>query len=183
MFLIAVALLALGLVVLLSGAYTRSRQSGGTQDGAPAAASPLDATYRIDGEMITLSGGGAEMPPDPGAATTTIVNVFSVAAKGDMDGDGVEDAAVLLVKDSGGSGTFYYVAAALRRGNAYEGTNAVLLGDRIAPNTTSIRDGVLVHDYATRNPDEPFTVPPSVGASISLRYVAGELRAADRPRQ
>lgn len=183
MFLVAAALLALGLVVLLAGAYTRSQQADGAQDDGQAAASPRDATYIIDDEPAVLVDGSAEMPPAPGAMTPTVVTMFSVAAQGDLDGDGVDDAAVLLVKESGGSGTFFYVAGALKRGNGYQGTNAVLLGDRIAPNTTNIRDGVLVHDYATRNPGEPMTARPSVGASIFLRYVDGALReTADRPQ-
>jgi hypothetical protein len=40
---------------------------------------------------------------------------------------------LLITHDPGGSGTFYYVAAAINVNKRYQGTNAVLLGDRIAP--------------------------------------------------
>lgn len=183
MLLVSTALLALGLFALAGGAYSRYRQAEEVQNDTPAAGSPRDATYFIDGEPAILDGGVAELPSAPGAATPTMVTVFSVPAYGDLDGDGVDDAAVLLLKDSGSSGTFFYIAAALRRGDGYEGTNAARLGDRIVPDTTNIWDGVLVHDYYTRNSDEPLTATAEIGMSIYLRYVDGELRETeDGPR-
>lgn len=178
-----IALLALGLFIAAATNFARyQRVAEERREAAPTAASPLDATYLVDGEAVALKNAEAQWPSAPESAPVKI-RVFSVAAQGDLDGDGIDDAAVLLVKEAGGSGTFFYAAAALKRGDAYQGTNAVLLGDRIAPNTTNIWDGVLVHDYATRNPDEPMTARPSLGQSIYLRVTDGALReTADRPR-
>ena len=47
----------------------------------------------------------------PGSASEIIVRVVGFTF-GDLDGDGVQDAAILLTVDSGGSGTFYYLYAA-----------------------------------------------------------------------
>jgi hypothetical protein len=55
------------------------------------------------------------------------------------------------------------------------GTNAVLLGDRIAPQTTELRDGSLIVNFAERRPGEPMTTPPSAGVSKYLKVVAGKL--------
>lgn len=43
------------------------------------------------------------------------------------------------------------------------GTNAILLGDRIAPQNISIDKGKIMVNYAARKQSEPFTVQPSVG--------------------
>ena len=86
-----------------------------------------------------------------------------------MNGDGIEDVAFILTQDTGGSGIFYYVAVALGSNQGYRGLNAVLLGDRIAPQTTEIKAGQVVVNYADRLPDEPFTTSPSVGKSRYLQ--------------
>jgi len=44
----------------------------------------------------------------------------------------------LLTQETGGSGIFYYVAFALNTENGYAGGRTVLLGDRIAPQTTEL---------------------------------------------
>src|SRR3989344_926478 len=116
-----------------------------------AAADHKNATYLILGQSVTLQSGHAETLAAPGSASKTITQYFGNEATGDMNGDGTSDVAFLLTQNSGGSGTFYYVVVALREGGGYRGTNAVLLGDRIAPQTTEFRDGKLIVNYADRN--------------------------------
>jgi hypothetical protein len=98
---------------------------------------------------------------------------FGNEARGDLDGDGVDDAAFIITRDGGGSGTFYYVGVAFATPQGYQGTNAVLLGDRIAPQTTEIRDKKLIVNYADRKPGEPMTTRPSVGVSKYFQVVNG----------
>jgi hypothetical protein len=93
---------------------------------------------------------------------------FGNETRGDFNGDGTEDVAYLLTASGGGSGTFYYVVAALKTDTGYIGTNAIFLGDRIAPQTTEFRDGKIIVNYAERKMDEPMTVPPSIGVSKYL---------------
>ena len=88
---------------------------------------------------------------------------------GDLNGDTTPDVAFILTQDSGGSGTFYYVVAALKTSDGYQGTNAVLLGDRVAPQTTEIKSGELIVSYADRKASEPLTAAPSVGVSKYLQ--------------
>ena len=78
------------------------------------AADPLNASYRIEGQEIQLVNGRSEVEAAPGSATKIRTLVFGNPVYGDLDGDGVEDSALLLVHDPGGSGTFYYAAASLR---------------------------------------------------------------------
>lgn len=120
------------------------------------------ATYTIEGKAVQLDGSGSAVPNS--------VSYFGNLAKGDLNGDGIPDLAFLVTMDGGGSGTFYYVVAALQSAdNSYVGTNGFLLGDRVSPQTTEIRDGSIVVNYADREANEPMTAPPSVG--VSRRFV------------
>ena len=136
---------------------------------------PLNATYVVDGQSIKLTNGGASMEVAPGSAAKITTMVFGTPVGGDLNGDGKEDAAVVLVQNPGGSGTFYYVAAAINRGNATQGTNAISFGDRVAPQTLEINNGKIIMNYADRKPGEPMTVQPSVGVSRYFTVQNGTL--------
>ena len=141
----------------------------------PPLGSYKDATYQINGRSITLVNGVYESETAPGSASRIITRYFGNDAVGDLNGDGREDVAFLLMQDAGGSGTFYYVAVALRTAAGYQGTNAILLGDRIAPQTTKIENALVIVNYAERKPDEPFSTKPSVGVSKYLKVIDGKL--------
>jgi len=144
-----------------------------------AAADPLQASYVVEDQEVRLVAGRGEVKSAPGSATKIRTSVFGKPVYGDLDGDGVDDAALLLVQEPGGSGTFYYVAAALNVHGAYRGTNAVLLGDRVAPQNVAIRNGLVVATYADRRPEEPMSAPPSVGKSKYLTLKDGALAAVE----
>lgn len=130
------------------------------------AADPKNATYIIEGEEIALVNGKSEKEIAPGSASKIITQYFGNEVKNDFNGDGAEDVAFLLTQNSGGSGTFYYVAVVLGTGNnygGYEGTNAVFLGDRIAPQTTEFQNGEIIVNYADRKTSEPMSTSPSIG--------------------
>jgi len=155
--------------------------AGGGGDAAgpsqTVAADPLNATYTIEGSEIRLAGGCSQLQTAPGSAMRTRTLAFGNPVYGDLDGDGDEDAAVILVQDPGGSGTFYYIGAALGVKGGYRGTNAVLLGDRVTPLKVDIRNGVIFIDYRDRRPEEPMAIPPSIGNSAYLTLKSGNLTA------
>lgn len=124
-----------------------------------------NAVYMIEGKEISLASGKAEKEAAPGSASKIITQYFGNEVRADLNNDGIEDAAFLLIQDNGGSGTFYYVAAILSAGKAYKGTNAILLGDRIAPQTTEFKNGQIIVNYADRKPGEPMTAAPHTGIS------------------
>ena len=128
-----------------------------------------NATYIIEGQSVTLVNGRAEAPAAPGSASKTVTQYFGNESFGDLNNDGVSDVAFILTQDGGGSGTFYYAVAAIKTASGYQGTNAILLGDRIAPQTTQIEYGEAVFNYADRAAGEPMTAQPSVGASKYLK--------------
>ena len=51
-----------------------------------------------------------EVADAPDSATKIRTLIAGDMVEGDIDGDGDKDAALILVHDPGGSGTFYYVA-------------------------------------------------------------------------
>ena len=145
--------------------------------GPGAASSPRDATYIVEGKSVTLSNGVSEVEAAPGSASKVTTRYFGNDATGDLNGDGQADTGFVLTQSSGGSGTFFYAAAALKTKDGYTGTNAVLLGDRIAPQSTQISGGQLIVNYADRKPGEPFSTPPSVGVTKTFKVVDGKLVA------
>jgi heat shock protein HslJ len=132
-----------------------------------------NATYILNGKPVTLINGKAEEQIVPGSASKLITQYFGNEVTHDFDGDGRQDVAFLLTQNSGGSGTFFYVIAALNTPNGYVGSEGVLLGDRIAPQTTEMsqnpsQKNVIVVNYAVRKAGESFSIQPSVGKSIWL---------------
>lgn len=154
----------IGVIVLLVAAfygfnsyiYNEKQGDGGLVENY------LDATYFIGGVPLYLNEGG--------------VDYFGNEVSGDLDGDGDLDKAFLVRQVSEGSGTFYYLMGAINDGGKYKGTNGMLIGDRIAPQTTEYRDlGVpygarVIVNYADRGPGEPFTAQPSFGKSLYAKY-------------
>jgi hypothetical protein len=140
-----------------------------------AGSDPRNATYEIEGRPVTLVNGLSEVEAAPGSASKVTTRVFGNEASGDLDGDGMADVALLVTQNSGGSGTFYYAVVARRTPAGFAGTNGVFLGDRIAPQTTQVENGIVIVNYAERRPGEPFTTQPSVGVSKYLKVESGRL--------
>jgi len=126
---------------------------------APAAAEYQDAEFFIEGAYVRF---GEE------------THYFGNELKTDLDGDGREDVAFIATHEPGGSGTFYYVVAALNTERGYVGSDGYLLGDRIASQNITLspnprHKNVIVANYAERAAGEPMTAQPSVGKSVYLK--------------
>lgn len=168
---VVVAILIGGFYVLNNYIYTEKQ---GDTLGQP---DYKNVSYVINGETITLIDGKAEAL---GTGTTSAVTTyFGNEIEGDFNEDGISDIAFLLAQEMGGSGTFYYVVAALKTDTGYQGTNAVLLGDRIAPQSTETEGGRIIVNYATRSATEPMTAEPTRNITKYFVIVNGELKEAD----
>lgn len=136
-----------------------------------------NAEYQLEDRRVTLIDGHAEAPAAPGSATMLVTSYFGNEAMADLNGDGRNDVVFLLTQQLGGSGTFYYVVAALADDDRYVGSRGLLLGDRIAPQNVEIDpNGIITVNYADRAPGESFTTPPSVAKSIRLKLDAESLQ-------
>jgi len=135
---------------------------------------PKNTTYMVNGQSVTLTNGIS-------AQGSTATSLFEANTQADINGDGTNDTIVLLTQNTGGSGTFFYAALALHNKNGDTGSNAVLLGDRIAPQSTRWNNGVIEVNYADRKPNESFTVSPSVGVTKYLKYSNGQLVEIQKP--
>jgi heat shock protein HslJ len=160
-------------VAFVSALLTACERDAG-QDARPSSgatrADHRNIEYTIGGRPVVLVDGVAQEPAAPGSAARIVTRYFGNEVRGDLNGDGRDDVAFLLTQEPGGSGTFFYAAAALDTPRGLVGSHAVLIGDRIAPQTTELRpDGMIVVNFADRAPGESFTTPPSVGKSIWLK--------------
>lgn len=127
-------------------------------------------SVKVGSDTFNLVNGKAEIEVAPGSATKNTLMLFGEPVMGDLDGDGDVDAALLFVNNPGGSGAFFYAVLAINNSGAYKATEAMLLGDRIAPQTVEIHEGRAVYNFAVRKVGEPFSVQPSVGRSVWVNY-------------
>jgi heat shock protein HslJ len=180
--------LAASIVAAVAAGLASCGGAGDEQDAAQSAAPSAAAArsdhknieYSVGGQTIRLADGLAESPAAPGSAARVVTRYFGNEVTGDLNGDDREDVAFLLTQETGGSGTFFYVVAALDLPGGLVGTEGLLLGDRIAPQTTELRsDGVVVVNYADRAPGESFSSPPSVGKSILVKLNPTTLRLGE----
>ncbi len=80
-------------------------------------------------------------------------------ACGDLNGDGWDDAAVILVVQSGGSGTFYYLCAVINEEGSLVNVATLFLGDRIQIRDLHIRSGQIEIDMLVQGPKDPMVKP------------------------
>jgi heat shock protein HslJ len=166
-------------VLMLAGLYMFMNTSPAqpvedNQTETVVASNPKNATYTIEGKEVTLVDGYAEQEAAPGSASKVKTRYFGNEVQTDLNDDGREDVVFLLTQETGGSGTFYYVVAALNTEDGWMGSHGILLGDRIAPQTTELsqdpsHEHVIVVNYADHNAGEALTIEPSLGESMWLK--------------
>jgi hypothetical protein len=157
LYIIVVLLIALGLKIGIN------KKSTGT------ISDHKNTFYIVDNQGIKLNNGISTIESAPGSASKIVTKYFGNEIRKDLNGDGKQDIAFLITQNTGGSGTFFYVVAAIANENGYSGSRAFLIGDRIAPqNTESGPQDSIIVNYADRAPQEPMTAKPSIGKSLRL---------------
>ncbi len=101
-------------------------------------------------------------------------------AVGDLDQDGVPDAAVVLATNTGGSGTFHDLAVVLNRDGVPENRATFFLGDRVPVDRIRIVDGEIQVDLTMHGPADPMCCP-SLEVTRKFRLVGGELEEIEPP--
>lgn len=157
-------------VVLALGAYLVMRQSSIPEEDSVYFSDPRNGTYTISGYPVTLVDGYSRVAVAIDSAQFIDTRYFGNDVEGDIDGDGDIDRVFIMTQSGSGTGTFYYLVGAINDGNKFHGTNAVYIGDRIAPQTTEFRNNIVIVNFADRMPDEPMVAEPSIGKSLYLKY-------------
>jgi len=163
----------IGLLFLTSGCLKSTSDAK-----AEVASGALNASYLLGKERITLVNGVFEKQAAPGSAAVNKTQVWEQPVIGDLNADSKADAAIGLINSPGGSGIFYYIAAAVKDAdtNKYQGTNAVFLGDRIQLSKISIENNIITVVYSERKPNEPLTAVPTVAVSKKFKVENGLLK-------
>ena len=126
-----------------------------------------NATYGgiYEEQDVTLTEGRYEGEPfvAGGAARPTVTFDPRSVTLGDLNGDGAEDAVALLGENSGGSGYFVYLAAAINQAGQPVNTGTTLLpGDGPQLKSMVIDNGQIVLEIVTQGPDDPQCCPSLV---------------------
>ena len=88
------------------------------------------------------------------------VTLLPQVAIGDLNGDGIVDAAVLLAENGGGSGTFVSLLAILdQNGKLVQASNPALIDDRPQITDLKIKDGRIIFDGVIHGPNDPMSSP------------------------
>lgn len=151
--------------------FTWTNYQASKKQTTTGATSYKDISYVFSGNRITLTNGKSEIEQAPGSASKIVTNYFGNELQKDLNGDGKDDVIFLLTQTTGGSGVFYYAAAAIITDNGYVGSEAVLLGDRIAPQSTESGPGnSIIVNFADRKPLDSFEVQPYIAKSMRLLF-------------
>jgi heat shock protein HslJ len=146
------------------------------------------------GGSLTLTDGKWEGEPfvEGGASRPSVILVRDLRLVGDLDGDGREEAVVLLAAETGGSGEMVYLAVVRRTGTALENIATAPVGDRVQLRDWRIDGRAIVlevvqagekdaaccpGDLVTRSwrlrPDGLAEGPPTTTGRLSLGALAG----------
>lgn len=143
------------------GAEAEARAPAGA--GAPAGDELADAAYEGLGELgsVRLVGGRWEGEPfvEGGASRPAVGLAEGFRLAGDLDGDGSEEAAVILWTSSGGSGTFDHLAVVGRRNGSLANLGTAPIGDRVQVRAGRVRAGRIELDVVQAGPGDARCCP------------------------
>ena len=91
--------------------------------------------------------------------------------QGDLDGDGRDEIAAVLVTDTGGSGRFYYLVLFRQTDGVLEHVASQLLGDRVSVDSLGIADGVIEIVQLEQGEDDAMCCPSQ---RVERRYELGD---------
>jgi hypothetical protein len=111
----------------------------------------------VEGGKVPLKDGKWKDPVEGGSTFA----LDSHQALGDLDGDGTVDAAGIVVEQSTGTGTFYFLFGLLSRGGAaVQAGPPEWLGDRsVIERITIDRKGIISVRYVTHKDGDPSCCP------------------------
>jgi hypothetical protein len=129
------------------------------------------------GNPVQVEDGIYEDRTDPNA--TLFVRILEAfIAYGDVDGDGLEDAVVPFVTNTGGSGNFVDIILVSGKSGDVAQLASAFLGDRIAIQSITAELGTVTVNMITQGPNDPFCCP-TLNVTVPFAYENGELIPGD----
>ena len=123
---------------------------------------------------VTLKNGEYREPVAPGSATEMIVKLTDKRAFGKVNGR--EAAAIIIINDAGGSGTFSDLALLLKRPVGWVNIDTVLLGDRVMVHDVSIKKDEILVTLKAHGPGDALCCPTKE-QTIRFRVISDHLVA------
>lgn len=118
-----------------------------------------NTNYHI-GELGTIRLDNGKFTHRYGEGATQIHQVtVEKIALGDLNNDGLDDAAVVLAWQNGGSGTFKHLVAIRNSSGLPQQMDSILLGDRVQVSAISIADGEVALEELTFGSRDPMCCP------------------------
>lgn len=146
-------------LLTLLGLYSCTSEKKGP---APELAEAREAEYSgIYDYPVRLTGGSFKGEPfaKDTAARPTVGLIGDLCVQGDLDGDGIDESVVLLVENSGGSGSFIYIALLERVDGGVKNTGTAPLGDRVQVRSLWIEPGTVMMKVIQHGPEDPLCCP------------------------
>ncbi len=135
-----------------------------------------NAEYVVEGpasgKAKLVNGTYQEKIPNSSAQMT--IRFSDMLSVGDLNGDGVADAAVIVTANTGGSGTFYYLYGVLNDHGAPKPSAPESLGDRIKLKSLTIQNGEISANFLTQGPKDAMA-NPTLDATRKYRWQDGKL--------
>lgn len=147
---------------LREGVCTESRNKQGVISQG---VDPFNHSYFIEKEKVTLHNGHAR-ETIPGTTAVIITEVIHSPVFADLDGDKVKESVSILMQHTGGTGSFYYLAAAAEGGRVIE---SYFLGDRIKIDSLKIIEKLIIVDYFERATGQAMASRPTVRVSKKFK--------------
>ena len=154
----------------VEGRYLREgacpeRSSAGRHDviiqGVDSCINPYNHTYSIEKEKVVLHNGVSRVTI-PGSAAVILTQVIHKPVYVDLDGDNIKEAVSILMQQTGGTGTFYYLVVADDGDKIIE---SYFLGDRIKIVSVKVVNNIINVEYFEREMGQPMASKPTVQAS------------------
>ncbi|MGB9765816.1 MAG: hypothetical protein ACPLZD_10760 [Candidatus Saccharicenans sp.] len=170
LFLLATRLILLSAILWLSGSLGLSFQTSLSDSSLKKLVRNFEYTLST-GFKYKLADGCFKQ----GRSIEDYVNIrLDSFISGDLNGDGRQDAAVVLVSNYGGSGFFYELTALINDGLSFHQTNSLELGDRVEIKKIRINQEKVIIDLLTQGPDDP-SCCPSKKVNLVFQFRNGQL--------
>jgi heat shock protein HslJ len=128
---------------------------------APPADIDLDQVIFLSGwtrdGTVRLIDGEYREPAAPGSAADLVIQAAGDIARGELNAN--PSAAIVLVTNAGGSGTFFDLALLRWQSGRWINTDTAELGDRVQVHTVAIEADTIRIDLTTHGPGDPMCCP------------------------